>query len=107
MVLIFRVGECVIIGKYPSAWNKKVRIPPPQAIAVDHSAVQVLLKELRKVEVGSEGTQPLNLKGLVKALYVKAAKRIEKQEPTTSTPEDSPLDETQSKFPSSGSDPNF
>jgi hypothetical protein len=66
-----QVGECVIIGKYPQAWNKKVRIPPPEKITIDQGVVREKLKELRLVSQSGKALQPIGLKALTKAQYVK------------------------------------
>jgi len=96
-----QVGECVIIGKYPQAWNKKVRIPPPEEIVIDQGIVREKLKELRLNSQKGKSLQPLGLKGLVKALYLKPP-------PPPETEEENPLTPAANlKVPPPSSDPNF
>lgn len=82
------VGECVIIGKYPQAWNKKVRIPPPEEIVIDQAVVREKLRELRLISQSGKAFQPLGLKQLVKAQYVKPppSPKNEEKNPTPALP---------------------
>jgi hypothetical protein len=66
-----KVGECVIIGKYPQAWSKKVRIPKPEEIEVNHAAVPIVLKRLLTQNDSKSSLQPLRLKDLTKTQFAK------------------------------------
>lgn len=95
-----KVGECVIIGKYPSAWNKKIRIPPPQPIVIEQNIVREKLTALRLESLKQECPASLGLKQLTKAMYLKTAAptKIEDTETTTAANQE----KTESP-----SDPNF
>lgn len=96
-----KVGECVIIGKYPSPWNKKVTIPPPEEIRIDKAALREKLKALRRSSEDSGALRPLGLKALVKSLYAKTATKAEPQDKMTPPPPAQPRETSPS------TDPNF
>ncbi len=96
-----KVGECVIIGKYPQAWSKKVRIPKPEEIKVNHASVPIVLKRLLTQNDSKSSLQPLKLKELTKAQFAKAAP------PPARKPEGSKTESVEIPPPPSSADPNF
>jgi len=64
------VGECVMIGKYPKAWTKKIKILPPQASRVLSSAeVAQALQSVRDDDRGRAGEVALDLRGKVRKMF--------------------------------------